>query len=88
MRAIGFQPLSLAFFSEATTSAAAPSLIFEELAAVTDPSFWNAGRSVAIFSSGAAKGSSSDSTRTASPFFCGMVTGAISAANRQDFEAF
>ncbi len=69
MRAIGFHPFAFAVSSEVTTRAAAPSLIFEELAAVTDPSFWNDGLSVGIFSSGALKGSSSASTRSGSPFF-------------------
>ena len=71
MRAIGFQPFAFAFSSDVTTRAAAPSLIFEEFAAVTVPSFWNAGFNVGIFSSGAANGSSSASISSGSPFFCG-----------------
>ena len=64
--------------SLATTSAAAPSLILEEFAAVTDPVLLEGRLRVFIFSSGAANGSSSASTRTGSPFFCGTSTGAIS----------
>src|SRR5215467_8949055 len=88
MRAIGFQPFDFAWSSEVTTSAAAPSLILEELAAVTLPSFWNAGFNVGILSSGAANGSSSASTFTGAPFFWGTSTGAISALKKQAFAAF
>ena len=46
--AIGLTPSSFAFSSLITTIAAAPSLIPEEFAAVTIPSFLNAGRSFAM----------------------------------------
>ena len=48
--------------------------------AVIVPSFWNAGLSVPIFSSGAANGSSS-STTTDFPFFDSISTMAISRLN-------
>ncbi len=61
------------------TSAAAPSEIDEELAAVTVPSLRKAGFSVGIFSRLALKGCSSLSM-TVSPFLPDTVTGAISQA--------
>ena len=70
------------------TSAAAPSLIFDEFAAVTvPPSFWNAGFNEPILSSGAANGSSSASTTTGGPFFCGTSTETISSAKRPRCDA-
>ncbi len=63
-------------------------MIFEEFAAVTVPSFWNAGFNVGIFSSGAAKGSSSASILSGSPFFWATSTGAISSAKSPVFDAF
>ena len=63
-----------------TTSAAAPSLMPDALPAVTVPSFLNAGFSAASFSAVVpARGYSSVSTRSGSPFFCGTSTGTISA---------
>ena len=63
-----------------STSAAAPSEIELEFAAVTVPSLRNAGLSVGIFSGIAFAGCSSLSITT-SPFRPGTVTGAISHAN-------
>jgi hypothetical protein len=88
IRPSGFAPVSCATASVARRSAAAPSLIFEEFAAVTVPSFWNAGFREPIFSSfssGVANGSSSRSTTTV-PFFPSMETGTISA--RKSPESF
>ena len=50
-RARGSRPSSDAFFSDATSTAAAPSTIWLEFPAVTTPSGMNAGCSDAIFSS-------------------------------------
>ena len=52
MRARGFHPFARAVSAVVTTRAAAPSLILVEFAAVTEPSFLNAGLSVGIFSRG------------------------------------
>ncbi len=65
----------------ASTSAAAPSLIDEAFPAVTVPSFWKAGRSVASFSMSPRPGSSSSATILGAPFFCAISTGTISARN-------
>jgi hypothetical protein len=62
-------------------------LIFDELAAVTEPFLSNAGLSVGILSSGAANGSSSASMRTGGPFFCGTSTEMISSARAPLFVA-
>ena len=67
---------SLALSSELTNSAAAPSEIEEELAAVTVPSFLNAGFKFGIFSGCAFLGCSS-SLMVMSPFLVLMVTGEI-----------
>ena len=53
MRAIGFSPRSFATSARASTSAAAPSEIEEEFAAVTVPSFAKAGFSVGILAGSA-----------------------------------
>ena len=50
-RARGFAPSAWAFSADITTAAAAPSLICEELPAVTAPRAWNAGLSLASASS-------------------------------------
>ena len=52
MRASGFLPSLAACFAVISTTAAAPSLMPDALPAVTVPSFSNAGRSLAIASSG------------------------------------
>ena len=78
MRAIGRRPPAVAADSLATTSAAAPSEIDEEEAAVTVPSLRNAGFSVGILSMSSANGVSSCAT-TCSPLRVLNVTGAISA---------
>ena len=72
-------PRASAASREAITSAAAPSLIEELLAAVTVPPSRKAGLSVGIFSGRAPPGCSSSET-TASPRRPRTVTGAISAA--------
>ena len=84
-RARGARPISRAPRSEASRSAAAPSLRPDEFPAVTEPapSERKAGLSRASASrvvSG--RRNSSSSTRRGSPFFCAISTAAISAANR------
>src|ERR1700684_4629098 len=79
MRASGLRSSDAAKDSRAKTSAAAPSEIPEELAAVTVPSFLNAGLSVGILEISRVNGVSSLSTTT-SPLRVLAVTGAISAA--------
>jgi len=69
-----------------TTTAAAPSLIPEALAAVTVPSFLKAGFRPASFSAVVSpRGCSSVSKRIGSPFFAGISTATISSLN---FPAF
>ena len=86
--AIGLTPSSLAFSSLITTTAAAPSLIPEELPAVTIPSFLNAGRSFARPSAVIpALGPSSVSNTTVSFFFL-ISTGTISSLNLPSALAF
>src|SRR6476659_82305 len=46
-RAIGVRPRSRACAAEVTITADAPSLVCDELPAVTEPLGWNAGRSLA-----------------------------------------
>ena len=78
----GVIPSSTAFSLDITTSAAAASLIPEELAAVTIPSFLNAGLSLAIPSAVTpCFGYSSVSNTIGSPFLCGISTGTISSLN-------
>ena len=86
MRARGFAPRFLASASVIMTSAAAPSEIEEEVAAVTVPSLLKAGRSVGILSSFTLKGVSSSFT-ISSPARPLTVTGAISSTKAPDFEA-
>ncbi|MNC89193.1 hypothetical protein D3C83_50960 [compost metagenome] len=85
-RAIGFQPEVFARAADVTTIDAAPSLIFDAFAAVTVPSFWNAGRKVGILSKFVLNGSSSFATRTVS-FFEGISTATTSSENRFCFQA-
>ena len=68
-----------------STTAAAPSLIDDELAAVTVPSFLKAGLREAIFSGRASLGPSSSSTTVLLPFLSTSSTGAISALNAPSF---
>jgi hypothetical protein len=78
----GVRPISRALADVVTTSAAAPSLMPDALPAVTLPSFLKAGLSAASFSAVVpARGYSSVSTRSGSPFFCATCTGTISSLN-------
>jgi hypothetical protein len=79
MRATGVTPRCLAVDSRISTSAAAPSEIDDEVAAVMVPSFLNAGLSDGILSSLALKGCSSRSILV-SPLADATLTGAISQA--------
>jgi hypothetical protein len=82
MRAIGLRPNSRAFFSVPMTSAAAPSLMPEELPAVTVPSFAKAGFNALSFSAVVpARGYSSRLTLTEAPFVWGTSTATISRSN-------
>src|SRR6266540_275197 len=65
-------------------SPAPPSLMEEEFAAVTVPSFLNTGLSAGIFSGLAAFGPSSSATTVFSPFFPSSSTGTISALKAPD----
>ncbi|GBD91042.1 hypothetical protein BMS3Abin04_01766 [bacterium BMS3Abin04] len=77
----GIKPNSKAFSSAITSKTAAPSLIFEEFAAVTIPFLSNAGRSFGILSNKTLPGSSSFSTRISSFLnFTGTLT--ISSSKR------
>ena len=79
--AIGFTPNSLAFSSDITMIAAAPSLILEAFPAVTIPSFLNAGFNFPIPSAVVpGLGPSSVSTMI-SPFLPLITTGTISSLN-------
>ena len=83
IRAIGRRPSRSAHSAEATSSAAAPSLIPDEFPAVTVPPGRNAGRSAASRSSVVSgRGCSSVSTTAGAPRGRGIVTGTISSANR------
>jgi hypothetical protein len=70
----------------ASTTAEAPSLSVEALAAVTVPFLSKTGRSVGIFSSLTFLYSSSSETVT-SPFLSAITTGAISFLNAPAFQA-
>jgi hypothetical protein len=74
------RPCLAAVASSASTSAQAPSLTPLALPAVTVPSGRTMGLSLASTSRLVARGCSSVSTTSASPFFCGMVTAQISRA--------
>ncbi len=82
MRASGSRPSFSAAAAEATTSAAAPSLMPEALPAVTVPSFLKAGLSLASLSSEVWRGCSSVSNSTGSPLRCGTSTATISSLKR------
>mmetsp|Transcript_37237 Transcript_37237/g.105112 ORF Transcript_37237/g.105112 Transcript_37237/m.105112 type:complete len:241 (+) Transcript_37237:128-850(+) len=77
MAARGFAPRLRASAADMTTSAAAPSLSLELLAAVTVPPFLNAGLRPAIFSRFPAPGSSSADTVMVFPRPAGTSTGAM-----------
>jgi hypothetical protein len=83
-RASGAAPTRRALSDVVTTSAAAPSLMPDAFPAVTDPSLANAGLSAPSVSAVVpARGYSSVRKVTvARPFFAGISTGTISAANR------
>ena len=76
-------PRARASLSRISTSAAAPSEIEDELAAVTVPSLRKAGFSVGIFSGRAVRGCSSSATSDVPPRPV-TSTGAISAAKAPD----
>ena len=80
MRASGFKPRDVAKDSRASTTAAAPSEMLAELAAVTVPSFLKAGLSAGIFDTSIVEGVSSLSM-IASPLRVLVVTGATSSEN-------
>ena len=85
MRAMGLRPGRAAALARASTRAAAPSAMDEELAAVTVPSLPKAGFRVGIFSTDTVNGVSSRST-TRSPLRSVTVTGAISAVEGAGFD--
>src|SRR6266508_2595877 len=70
-----------------STTAAPPSLIDEEFAAVTLPSFLNTGFRAGIFSGFAPFGPSSSATTVFSPLRPSISTGTISALNAPDLAA-
>ena len=81
MRASGGVPALRSAWPVTTTSADAPSLMPDAFPAVTEPSFLNAGFSAPSFSAVVpARGYSSVSMRSGSPFFCGTSTATISAS--------
>ena len=82
MRAIGLAFKARILSSAITTSAAAPSFTGGALPAVTEPSFLKAGFSARSASAVvSARTDSSFANTSGSPFFCGIVTGRISALN-------
>ncbi len=83
IRAIGCWPFSLARLSRVSTTAAAPSEIELEVAAVIVPSLAKAGRSVGILSGRPLPGCSSCST-ICSPLRVVTVTGTTSSAKAPD----
>ena len=80
-RASGVRPYRSTARSDATSSAAAPSLTPEEFPAVMLPP-GNSGRSLPSASSEVSRGCSSRSTSTGSPLRDGTATGTISRASR------
>ncbi|SPB19040.1 hypothetical protein NOV72_06233 [Caballeronia novacaledonica] len=86
MRASGVKPSASAFFADITTTAAAPSLMPDAFAAVTVPSFENAG-----FRPESASGvtpwrtNSSVVNCSGSPLRCGIAIGTISSSKRPAF---
>ena len=84
-RARGVRPYLAAMASLASSSAAAPSFTPLALPAVTVPSGRTTPLSLASASRLVSRGCSSLLTMIASPFFCGTVTGTISASKKPDF---
>ena len=80
MRATGLKPRLSATSARASTSAAAPSEIEEEFAAVTVPSLAKAGLSMGILAGSALRGCSSDAISTSPPRMA-IFTGTISSVN-------
>jgi hypothetical protein len=87
MRATGLAPRRAAVDSRIRTSAAAPSEMLDDVAAVIVPSFLNAGLRPGILSSLALNGCSSNLI-TVSPALPGIDTGAISHAKLPSSFAF
>ncbi|CAB3810612.1 hypothetical protein LMG28688_07276 [Paraburkholderia caffeinitolerans] len=86
MRASGFRPSSSAFFADISTTAAAPSFRPDAFAAVTEPSFENAGFRPASDSAVTPWRTNSSVLNTSgSPLRCGITTGTISASKRPAF---
>ena len=88
MRAIGVSPAFLAASADATTTAAAPSLMPDALPAVTVPFFSNRATSFCKISSVVSARMCSSLSTVISPFFVFTVTGTISSLNRHDSRAF
>src|SRR6267378_2593578 len=82
MRAMGFNPSSFAFFDEARTTAAAPSLIPEALPAVTLPFLSKAGLRPFSASSVVPCRGYSSSAKTTVPLRLAISTGMISSLKR------
>ena len=81
-------PSSSAFRRDMTTTAAAPSEIWDAEPAVIVPSGANAGRSFASDSAVVSgRTPSSSLTTSGSPLRCGISTGTISSSNRPSFIA-
>src|SRR4029079_2625857 len=87
MRAIGLAPIFFAVDSRISTSAAAPSEMLDEVAAVILPSLEKAALRPGILSSLALNGCSSNLT-TVSPLGLARVTGAISHSKLPSSLAF
>ena len=81
MDAIGLMPCSSAHFLDAMTRDEAPSLSWEELPAVTIPSFLNTGLSFPRLSMVESSLTPSSVSNMMSPFLLGIVTGRISFLN-------
>ena len=84
-RARGVRPCVFAALALASSRAHAPSLTPEALPAVMVPLGRTMGLSLPSASSEVSRGCSSFETTTASPFFCGTVTGVISASKKPRF---
>ncbi len=87
-RAIGLRPAFLAASADATTTAAAPSLMPEAFPGVTVPFFSNRATSLFRISSVVSGRMCSSLSTVISPFFVFTVTGTISSLNRHDSRAF
>ncbi len=84
-RARGVRPCVFAAAALASSSAQAPSLTPEALPAVIVPFGRTMGFNLPSASSEVSRGCSSLPTTRASPFFCGTVTGVISASKKPRF---